>query len=425
MGELARGLVARIRCGAETGAADLSRHAAVGGEATTSFRRCATAGIVELRGLAIGAEDGALLGTGVHHHIGVVGGALRQVGEDGTRAGIAGRNTAQARAGAAERVAGVAVLREELAAARIDPGLELIVRHRDPGLHAGGTVIFRCRFQMQTAAHQAGTRRHLQHSGGIVAIGRKTARGVQLKAFEALVGHEVDHTGDGVRTPGRRRTAGHNVDTLDQKLRHLRDVDGTVRVGRHHALAVQQNQGADNAKAAQVQRRQAGQTRGGRTGVIGNARRTFQGGQLGHRFEDVGLGSLFQVRRAHHRGRRRRVKTGILQTGRRYDHLLHTRSRALRHRSAGAQRQHGHAACQAHASRRQSVNHQVFPPKGCSTGLAQLGFETDIQGNGNLYAPWYIGVLLHSSDAWQPQLIRAAIYFRAYLRWHMGAKSAQ
>ena len=39
---------------------------------------------------------------------------------------------------------------------------------------------------------------------------------VAFQAVEILVDDEVDHAGDGVRTPGGRGAAGHHVDALDQ-----------------------------------------------------------------------------------------------------------------------------------------------------------------------------------------------------------------
>ena len=132
---------------------------------------------------------------------------------------------------------------------------------------------------MAAAAGKARTGRRLEQHVARIAIGRKTRLGVHLEAFELLVGDEVDHTGHGVRTPGGRRTAGHNVNALDQHLRHLADVDHAVEVAAHNAFAVHKDQGTQRRQTTQAQRRQADQAGGGGTGVVANARRTNTGFQ--------------------------------------------------------------------------------------------------------------------------------------------------
>lgn len=187
---------------------------------------------------------------------------------------------------------------------------------------------------------------------------------VHLEAFELLFGDEVHHAGDGVRTPGRRRTAGHHVHALDQHLRHQADVHRAVEVSAHDALAVQQNQGTQRGQAAQVQRAEADQTCGGRTGIVARTRRTLQGRQFDQRIKHARLGLLLQVRRGDNRGGGRSIETRRLKAGRGHDDLLD--SLLLRHRGAGAQRHNGGATRKTYACLGQSITHKIVPLDGYS-----------------------------------------------------------
>ena len=72
------------------------------------------------------------------------------------------------------------------------------------------------------------------------------------QSVEVLVQDDVDHAGHRVRTPGRRGAAGHDIDALDQAGRHGGQIDAAGDAGGDHALAVEQDQGAQHAQLAQI-----------------------------------------------------------------------------------------------------------------------------------------------------------------------------
>ena len=80
---------------------------------------------------------------------------------------------------------------------------------------------------------------------------------VDANAFELRVHHEVHDAGDGVGAVHRRRAAREHVDALHERQRNLVEVGcaAAVRIARHQAPAVDEDQGALRAEAAKVNRR--------------------------------------------------------------------------------------------------------------------------------------------------------------------------
>ena len=72
----------------------------------------------------------------------------------------------------------------------------------------------------------------------VVPTARHTALDRPFDPVEFAVEYEVDNTGDGVSTVGRRSAAGHDFDALDQLLREKIDVDISKAVGRYNPPAV-------------------------------------------------------------------------------------------------------------------------------------------------------------------------------------------
>src|SRR5262249_60992324 len=106
--------------------------------------------------------------------------------------------------------------------------------------------------------------------------------GVDTKPGEVRVHDEVDDAGNGVGAVHRRSTARQHVDALDDGGRNEVDVrDRTrARVARLEATAVDEDEGALRAEAAQVYR--------------GRTRRTVRDGRAlrGERFGQGGCGGL-------------------------------------------------------------------------------------------------------------------------------------
>jgi hypothetical protein len=91
---------------------------------------------------------------------------------------------------------------------------------------------------VQAVVHEALAPGGLQRAALVVVVLGLAAGHVGLEAVEFLVGDEVDHAADRIRTVGRRGAAGDHVDALDQQLRELADVGHAGDVGADHALAV-------------------------------------------------------------------------------------------------------------------------------------------------------------------------------------------
>ena len=282
-----------------------------------------------------------------------IGKALRALGD----AVVAGARLAGG-GGGVGAVGSLAGDAAQVAATDVDRVGCMLLGLREARQQAVAVGVFRGNREVRAAAHEGGTGSHLHQGLAHVAIGRQAGRGIHLEAFELLVGHEVDHARDRVRTPGGRGAAGHNVNALDQHLRHLRNVDGAVEVTADDALAVQEDQGTQRRQAAQAERGQADQAGGGRAGVVADAGRALQGGQFGNGVEDVGLGRSFEVGGAHNRGRGRGVKAGGLKAAGGHNNRFDA---FLRHGGTGAQRQNGRAARKTRTCLRQTVIHRIFP----------------------------------------------------------------
>ena len=88
---------------------------------------------------------------------------------------------------------------------------------------------------------------------------RQVGAPIDLHAGKILARDEVDHARDRVGTVDGRRTFAQHFDTLDRRKRNLLQVDRAAVEGvNRHAAAVQQDQRAVRAEAAQ---RSAGEAR--------------------------------------------------------------------------------------------------------------------------------------------------------------------
>ena len=81
---------------------------------------------------------------------------------------------------------------------------------------------------------------------------------VEVDAFEVALEHEIDDTGNGVRTVDGRGAAGDHLDPIDGRCRNGVDVHDELAVDRLHAPPVEEHQRAVRADAAQVERSGAG-----------------------------------------------------------------------------------------------------------------------------------------------------------------------
>ena len=194
-------------------------------------------------------------------------------------------------------------------------------------------AIFRAGRHVQAVVHERLAPGCLQRAVLVVMIPGHAAFDIRLETLEFLVGDEVDHAADGVRSVRGRGAAGDHVHPLDQQLRELAHVGHAGDIGAHHALAVKQGQGTDRTEAAQAQRTQPLHAAAGAVGAGGAAGAALQGRQFGNRVEQVGLGSLGQVFGAKRRGGRRLRETarGDTRAGN-GDHVLfcHFGSRSRR-----------------------------------------------------------------------------------------------
>src|SRR5690606_19139806 len=86
------------------------------------------------------------------------------------------------------------------------------------------------------------------------AIERHVAVDVDLETVEVRLGDDVDNAGDGVRTVNRGSAVLQDFVALDDRVRNdvqVDGADGAAGAGGADALAVQQDQGAGGAQAAQ------------------------------------------------------------------------------------------------------------------------------------------------------------------------------
>ena len=170
-------------------------------------------------------------------------------------------------------------------------------------------AIFRAGRHVQAVVHERLAPGCLQRAVLVVVVPGHAAFDIRLETLEFLVGDEVDHAADGVRTIRGRGAAGDHVHPLDQQLRELAHVGHAGDIGAHHALAVKQGQGTDRTEAAQAQRTQPLHAAAGAVGAGGAAGAALQGRQFGNRVEQVGFGGLGQVLGAKRRGGRRLRET--------------------------------------------------------------------------------------------------------------------
>ena len=127
---------------------------------------------------------------------------------------------------------------------------------------------------MAAAAQYVATPGGLEvHGAAEIVVGVAAFDG-GLQAGEILVEDEVDHAGHRVRAPGRRGAAGHDVHALDDRRRQGGGVHAAAEVGRRHALAVEQDQRAGDAKVAQVEKVDA--RRAGRAAALRGAERSWR-----------------------------------------------------------------------------------------------------------------------------------------------------
>ena len=72
----------------------------------------------------------------------------------------------------------------------------------------------------------------------IISIVRNTGRYMRLETDICFISDDIDHARDGVRAPGRRGTAGHHVNSLDQHLGELVDIINAGDIAGNKALSI-------------------------------------------------------------------------------------------------------------------------------------------------------------------------------------------
>jgi hypothetical protein len=158
-------------------------------------------------------------------------------------------------------------------------------------------VIFQRHGNVAAAAREIGA----GGEGGEILIAVAARGGAGLNAahdaFEIALEHEVDDTGNGVRTVDRRVTAGDDVNTLDQIDRDGGDIDRLrARLRGDVADAVLQHQRAGGALATQIKDRQTGGADEAARVLAGEGRAELR--QQGQTVTDVHAAVLQQFSRA-------------------------------------------------------------------------------------------------------------------------------
>ena len=147
---------------------------------------------------------------------------------------------------------------------------------------------------------------------------------IGLEAVKAFVQDDIDDTGHRVGTPCRRSSPRHHVDALHQTGGHGRKIHAAAERGSHHALAVEQNQRAQDTQITQIDdihaRRAADNEVGGDRSV--GAGRGAKRRQLTDRIANIGISVTAQFLRAQHRHRRRLLIAGDGYAGGADDHAL-------------------------------------------------------------------------------------------------------
>ena len=159
---------------------------------------------------------------------------------------------------------------------------------------------------------EAGTGRELKPIAAMIEQVGITRLGAAADAVEILVEHQVDDTGDGVRAPGGRGAAGHDVDALHQDGRHGAEVDDAVDVRGDDALAVEQDKRAVAAELTKVDGVEAGDAADDVVvvGAVVGRRGRADRGQFANAVADADLGIALKLRFADHRNRRRLAIAG-------------------------------------------------------------------------------------------------------------------
>jgi len=125
---------------------------------------------------------------------------------------------------------------------------------------------------------------------------------VRLEAIEPVIENEIDHTGNGVGTVSGRRTASHDVHSLDQRFWYLRCVDAARAAEGYHAATVDQGQGARRSKPPQIQGVCA-IAAGGASALVRDAERALKGGELQQPVYDISRCRKLELFRRNNRHR--------------------------------------------------------------------------------------------------------------------------
>ncbi len=172
-------------------------------------------------------------------------------------------------------------------------------------------VVFGVDFEMAAPVGETGAICQRSETVGAIAVLRNTALDFQFQPGELAIEHEVDHAGDRVGTPTGGCAAGNDVDAADQPLGHQIGIDAAGDHARRHAVPIEQHERAQRPEAAQVQDIGAGGV--GRSDALRMVRAGAE--QLRQLVEVIGnvrWRKGLDLRRADHRGGRRRIVSGAL-----------------------------------------------------------------------------------------------------------------
>ncbi len=156
------------------------------------------------------------------------------------------------------------------------------------------------------AIAKAGAARQAGKDIAIVAALRNSRRDLAVEPGLLPVQHEVDDTGNSVRTIGRRRATGHHVNRANQRRRDQVGVDRSLHGARHEPASVDQNKRTLRIESAQIE--QARTDVATQIGLSGRACGRTKARQLVERFTDVVDAKSAQSFRADRRDRGRRTE---------------------------------------------------------------------------------------------------------------------
>src|SRR5882757_3321311 len=108
-------------------------------------------------------------------------------------------------------------------------------------------------FKMTAAACESRTGGEVDAVVAVIPIVAHAARNFTLEAGKLRIQHEVHDTSEGVRAVTGGGTARYYIDTRDELLRQLADIDQPGQNGPNHALTVDQDQSTDRTETADVQ----------------------------------------------------------------------------------------------------------------------------------------------------------------------------